>query len=153
MAAVSFSRAALNGCLSAHSGCWSDSAFTRSSAKASCTYIGCSHHSVPSLSKVAMRCGAGTKSGEPSRLTAATKLRIDCLGEPSFHDGSGSPCACLSGVILQTLPPHFRIYSLSPKWIAGSMGTTHRFLNSSITGWSAGYPLGNLTADDSEDAN
>ena len=28
--------------------------------------------------------------GEPSRVTAATKSRMDCLARPSFHDGSGS---------------------------------------------------------------
>src|SRR6266481_6924900 len=50
--------------------------------------MGCSTHNVPSLSKVAMRCGTGTKSGEPSRVTAATKFRIDCFAAPSVHDGS-----------------------------------------------------------------
>jgi hypothetical protein len=29
------------------------------------------------------------KSGEPSRVTAATKSKIDCFVAPSFHDGSG----------------------------------------------------------------
>ncbi len=57
--------------------------------------MGCSIHNVPSLSKVAMRSDTGTKSAEPSRVTAATKSRIDCLVRPLFHDGSGSPpCAC-----------------------------------------------------------
>ena len=54
---MSPSSTALNGCLFFHSGCCGASALTRSSAKASWTYIGCSTHSVPSLSKVAMRCG------------------------------------------------------------------------------------------------
>ena len=51
----------------------------------------CAFHSVPSLSNVAMRCGTGTKSGEPSRATAVTKLMIDCLAAPSFQEGRGSP--------------------------------------------------------------
>jgi hypothetical protein len=33
----------------------------------------------------------GTKSGEPSRVTAATKFSIACLAAPSFHEGSGLP--------------------------------------------------------------
>ena len=51
------SSTALNGCLSFHSGCSGAIALTRSSAKASWMYIGCSVHSVPSLSKMAMRSG------------------------------------------------------------------------------------------------
>ena len=50
---------------------------------------GFSDQSVPSLSKVAMRSGGGTKSGPPSRVTRATKSTIDFLAAPSFHDGSG----------------------------------------------------------------
>ena len=46
---------ALNGCLVFHSGCSGAIALTRSKAKASWKYIGCSDHSVPSLSNVAMR--------------------------------------------------------------------------------------------------
>ena len=49
------SSTALNGCLVFQSGFFGASALTRSRMKASCTYIGCSIHSVPSLSKVAMR--------------------------------------------------------------------------------------------------
>lgn len=86
---MSPSSAALNGCVSFHSGCCGANAFTRSSAKASWVYIGCSTHNVPSLSKVAMRSAGGTKSGEPSRVTAATKSSIDCFVAPSFHEGSG----------------------------------------------------------------
>ena len=41
-------------------------------AKSSWKYIGCSAHSVPSLSNVAMRSGAGTKSAEPSFVTLST---------------------------------------------------------------------------------
>jgi sulfatase-like protein len=46
--------------------------------------------------------GVGIKSGESSRVTAATKLKIACLALPSFNDGSGSATA-------QALPerPHF----------------------------------------------
>ena len=61
------------------------------SMKASWTYIGCSHQSVPSLSKVAMRCSAATKSGPFRVVTRDTKSMIDCFVAPSFQDGSGSP--------------------------------------------------------------
>src|SRR6202008_1565973 len=56
----------------------------------SCVYMGCSTHQVPSLSKVAMRSAAGTKSDEPARVTAATNSKMDCLERPSFQEGSGS---------------------------------------------------------------
>ena len=56
-------------------------------------YIGCSVHSVPSLSKVAMRSGIGIQSRPPGVVVRVTKSMIDCLFGPSFHDGSGSPCA------------------------------------------------------------
>ena len=62
-----------NGSLVFHSGCCGASVFTRSKAKNDCTGSGCSHQSVPSLSKVAIRFGSGTKSGEPSFVTFATK--------------------------------------------------------------------------------
>src|SRR6266702_427292 len=87
---MSSSSTALKGCLSFHSGCKGAIAFTRSSIKASWTYIGCSHHSVPSLSKVAMRSAGGTKSGEPCLVTRSTKVTIAFLGAVSFHDGNGS---------------------------------------------------------------
>jgi hypothetical protein len=51
---------------------------------------GFSVQSVPSLSNVAMRSGTGTKSGEPSFVTLATKSRIAFLVLPSLHEGSGS---------------------------------------------------------------
>ena len=65
-------------CLSTRDACGA-SAFTRSSAKASWTYIGCSAHSVPSLSNVAMRSAAARSRGEPSLVTLATKSTIGCL--------------------------------------------------------------------------
>ena len=71
---MSPSSAALNGCVFFHSGWSGASAFTRSSAKASWVYIGCSTHRVPSLSNVAMRSAGGTKSGPPCRVTRATKF-------------------------------------------------------------------------------
>src|SRR5437868_14519315 len=52
--------------------------------------MGCSAHSVPSLSKVAMRPAGGTKSGEPWLGTSSTKLTIAVLVAVSFHDGNGS---------------------------------------------------------------
>ncbi|SIT55515.1 hypothetical protein BQ8794_220080 [Mesorhizobium prunaredense] len=66
---------------------------TRSSAKASWTYIGCSIHSVPSLSNTAMRSGSGTKSGEPSLLTLSTNSTIAAFGAVSFQEGNGSDWA------------------------------------------------------------
>ena len=87
---MSRSRTALKGCLAFHSGCSGASLTTRSRAKASCVYMGCSTHRVPSLSKVATRSDGWTKSAEPSRVTAATKSKIDCLARPLFQDGRGS---------------------------------------------------------------
>ncbi len=63
-----------------HSGCCGASTFTRSSAKRSWKYIGCSAQSVPSLSKVAMRSLGGTKSDEPSLVTFSTKAMIAFFG-------------------------------------------------------------------------
>ena len=88
----SFSSTALKGCLFFHSGFFAASSLTRSSTKASCTYIGCSDHNVPSLSKVAMRSGGGTKSGEPCLVTLSTKATMACFALPSFQDGRASAC-------------------------------------------------------------
>ena len=77
---MSPSSTALNGCLVFQLGFCGASALTRSRMKASWTYIGCSIHSVPSLSKVAMRWSSGTKSGP--LVTRATKSVIDALGRP-----------------------------------------------------------------------
>src|ERR1700730_11385988 len=89
--------AALNGCVPFHSGCSGANAFTRSIAKTSWVYIGCSTHKVPSLSNVAMRSAGGTKSGPPCWVMRATKPVIARLLAPSFHDGSASLCACAGG--------------------------------------------------------
>jgi len=92
-----------NGSVVFHSGCCGASAFTRSSTKYNCTGIGCSHHKVPSLSKVAMRSETGTKSGEPGVVTLSTKLMMDCFAGPSFHDGRGS-AACEAPVVKTKAP-------------------------------------------------
>ena len=55
--------------------------------------MGCSTHSVPSLSNTAMRSGSGTKSGEPCLLTFSTNSTIAAFGAVSFQDGKGSDCA------------------------------------------------------------
>src|SRR6516164_5625346 len=55
--------------------------------------MGCSTHSVPSWSKVAMRPSCGTKLLFDWSVVVFTKLTIDCLAGPSFHEGSGSVCA------------------------------------------------------------
>ena len=67
-----------------------------------CVCIGCSAHSVPSLSNTAMRSGGGTKSGEFCRATRSTKATIDFFGPVSFQKGSGSPTArCIVDVWAQ----------------------------------------------------
>ncbi len=90
---MSPSSTALNGISDAHSG-WSGAiSWMRSLMNIPWKYIGCSVHSVPSLSKVAMRSPGAMKSGPPSVVAAVTKSRIACLVGPSFHDGSGSSWA------------------------------------------------------------
>ncbi len=76
-----------------HSGCWGAIALTRSMAKKAWKYIGCSAHSVPSLSNTAMRSGSGTKSGEPAFVTRSTKATTAFFGAASFHEGSESTAA------------------------------------------------------------
>jgi hypothetical protein len=51
-----------------------------------------------------MRCGTGTKSGEPSRVTAVTKLTITCFVAPSFHDGSASAAVCAGADVEKSVP-------------------------------------------------
>ena len=80
------------------------SALTRSRMKASWTYIGCSTHSVPSLSKVATRCSTGTKSGPPCWVARATKSMIDFLVGPSFHEGNPSLCVCENAGVDRSAP-------------------------------------------------
>ena len=83
MAATAFMSPAstdLNGSLVFHSGCWLACSFTSSMAKTNWLYIGCSIHSVPSLSKVATRSSGLTKSGPPSLVTVPTKSMIALLG-------------------------------------------------------------------------
>ena len=63
---------------------------TRSRQYITCEYIGCSTHSVPSWSKVAMRSAGGTNLGLPCVVVACTNSTIACLAGPSFHEGSGS---------------------------------------------------------------
>src|SRR5438477_6350976 len=89
-----------NGSFVFHSGCCGASAFTRSTAKKSWKYIGCSHQSVPSLSNVAMRSSSGTKSGEPSFVTFATNSTMDCLTAPSLQEGNGS--AAGAAIVMET---------------------------------------------------
>jgi hypothetical protein len=67
---------------------------TCSSAYSTNEYNGCSTHSVPSWSKVAMRSSGGTNFELPGVVVACTKATMACLDAPSFHDGSGSVWAC-----------------------------------------------------------
>src|SRR5262245_29942093 len=57
----------------------------------SSTGIGFSAQRVPSLSKTAMRASGGTKSGEPSVVTRATKSSMALRDPPACH--SVSSCA------------------------------------------------------------
>ena len=98
----SSSSTALNGCFFFQSGCRGASAFTRSIANMIWKYIGCSDHSVPSLSKVAMRWSTGTKSGAPGVVTRGTKSVIDFFAAPSFQEGRGSVWARAK----LSIPPH-----------------------------------------------
>ena len=74
MAARSPVTTALKGSSLASAGWALTTSFTRSSAKATWAYIGCSTHSVPSWSKVATRCAAGTNCG----LALSVVLRTNC---------------------------------------------------------------------------
>src|SRR6516164_9782013 len=58
--------------------------------KSAWTYSGFSHHSVPSLSNVAIRSEGGTKSGPPSVVTRSTKWRIAARVGVSFQLASWS---------------------------------------------------------------
>ena len=83
----------LNGSTFASSGFALTSAGTRSRQYITWEYIGCSTHSVPSWSKVAMRSSGGTNFGLPCVVVACTKSTIAFLAGPSFQEGSGSVCA------------------------------------------------------------
>src|SRR6516162_2874187 len=55
--------------------------------------MGCSTHSVPSWSKVAMRSSGGTNFVLDLSVVVCTNSTIACLARRSFHEGSGSVCA------------------------------------------------------------
>src|SRR5262249_7890104 len=63
----------------------------RSRANASWAYMGCSVHSVPSLSNTAMRSCGGTKSAESGSVTAATNSPIARFAAVSRQLGNPSP--------------------------------------------------------------
>ena len=52
--------------------------------------MGFSSHSVPSLSKVAIRAAGGTKAGPSAAVALETKSAMARLAAPSFHEASGS---------------------------------------------------------------
>ena len=83
----------LNGSTFASSGFALTSAGTRSRQYITCEYIGCSTHSVPSWSNVAMRSAGGTNFGLPCVVVVCTNSTIAFLAGPSFQEGSGSVCA------------------------------------------------------------
>ena len=80
----------LNGSTLASSGLALTRAGTRSRQYTTWLYIGCSTHSVPSWSKVAMRSSGGTNLELALSVVAFTKSTIACFAAPSFHEGSGS---------------------------------------------------------------
>src|SRR6476646_3285168 len=61
--------------------------------------MGCSAHSVPSLSNTAMRSSGATKVAAPAVVTSATNLRIACFDAVSFQ--ADSACACAGGALLR----------------------------------------------------
>jgi hypothetical protein len=91
----------LNGCRSFHSGTCGASALTRSRAKAPWTYIGCSVHSVPSLSNTAMRWAGGTQSAPPFGVTFLTKFTDEPprMGLPSMRAVAASTADGLAPVL------------------------------------------------------
>jgi hypothetical protein len=96
---------ALNGGFVLQSGCRGASALIRSIANMIWKYIGCSAHSVPSLSNVAMRASTGTKSAPPGVVTRGTKSVIDFFTGPSFQEGRGSAgCAHAAPVVQPDKP-------------------------------------------------
>ena len=80
----------LKGSTSASSGLALTRAGTRSRQYTTWLYMGCSTHSVPSWSKVAMRSSGGTKSGLDVSVVAFTKSTIACFAAPSFQEGNAS---------------------------------------------------------------
>ena len=80
----------LNGSTFASSGFALTTAGTRSRQYITCEYIGCSTHSVPSWSKVAMRSAGGTNFGLAWSVVACTNSMIAFLAGPSFQEGRGS---------------------------------------------------------------
>jgi hypothetical protein len=50
----------------------------------------------------AMRSGTGTKSGELGFVTFSTKVMMDCLAGPSFHEGNGSAASATVAVRAST---------------------------------------------------
>src|SRR3954449_6454762 len=64
--------------------------------------IGCSHHSVPSLSNTATRSSTGTGAEPSSPVVAATKSKIACFAAPSRQLGS-DPLPDVLAVMAPTL--------------------------------------------------
>ena len=108
-------------------------AFTQSKANTTWNGRGFSDHSVPSLSKVAIRSGGGTESGPPSRVTRFTKSTIDRLLTPSFHeargsDGAAAPDAFACAAVGCALPLHAAVQSTNTS--AVTVTRTNRRLRS-----------------------
>src|SRR5215469_8702152 len=86
--------------------------------------MGCSTHSVPSWSKVAMRSSWATNVGLDLSVVFCMKSTIACLVGPSFQDGSGSLCARATAVKKRTVVAKARtsLRSLSLENLMGPFG-------------------------------
>ncbi len=84
-AEASLSAIALNTGRDFSDGSLAASSRARSMANTPSKYIGCSHHRVPSLSKVAMRSSGGTKAG-PGVVARSTKPSIARRAGPSAQE-------------------------------------------------------------------
>src|SRR6185295_18638884 len=85
----SFSNTAFQGCLSRSDGSFAACSPILPNRNPVWIGIGFSHHSVPSLSKNAMRAAGGTKSLLPFFVTRATKSSIADFVAVSFQEASG----------------------------------------------------------------
>lgn len=88
-------RTVLNGSRFASSGFAFTTAGTRSRQYITCVYIGCSTHSVPSWSNVAMRSSDGTNFGLDWSVVACTNSIIAFFAGPLFQEGKGSAACAL----------------------------------------------------------
>src|SRR5262249_35552501 len=82
-----------------------------------------------------MRSSGGTNFGLERSVVARTKSTIACLGGPSFHEGSGSPCASADeGSIIPDKPgSSARLDSRGRRLMAGEALFDFKFAPSATT--------------------